>query len=422
MNKFLIKGGKALRGTVSIGGAKNAALPLLAATLLTSEPVILHNVPVLEDVSTMFALLESLGKTLGRSGSTVTVTENKPLNFEAPYDIVSRMRASIAVMGPLTARLGRAKISLPGGCAIGLRPVDLHIKGMEELSAHCTTEHGYINVTTPKGGLIGKAMNLLGKSGSSVLGTENILMAATLAKGETTIDGAAREPEVSDLAALLTAMGANICGTDTSVLRVKGVAALHGAEHTVIPDRIEAGTFMLMAAITGGDVTLRDCCPAHLEKPIAIFRDAGMKIDILGETSLRVRADQAKGVKVITLPYPEFPTDLQAQFLSYLSLAEGISIMEETIYPDRFMHAAELVRMGADISVDQGKAVVNGVKRLSGASVMSSDLRGGAALVAAALAAQGQSEVLRIYHIDRGYEGLEKKLQGLGADIERVKG
>ncbi|MGL5722090.1 MAG: UDP-N-acetylglucosamine 1-carboxyvinyltransferase [Brevinema sp.] len=421
MDKFIINGGKPLKGTVTIGGAKNAALPLLAASLLTKEQVILHNVPILEDIHTMFALLTSLGKTLVRDGSTVTITEKTTIGHEAPYDIVSRMRASIAVMGPLTARLGQAKISLPGGCNLGPRPIDLHIKGMEELGAHCQTEHGYINVIAPKGGLVGKHMNLLGKSGPSVLGTENIMMAASLANGITIIDGSAREPEVSDLAGLLNAMGAKITGIGSSTLTIEGCKNLHGAEYTVIADRIETGTFMLAAAITKGDITIKNCRPDHLETPISLFKEAGMLIDVLDSTTLRVRGGKAKGVNVSTLPYPEFPTDLQAQFLSYLALAEGNSLMEETIYPDRFMHAAELVRMGADIRVDQGRAVVAGVKGLSGASVMSSDLRGGAALVSAALAAEGESDVLRIYHIDRGYESFEVKLQGLGADIKRTK-
>ena len=421
VDKFIIKGGKPLKGTVTIGGAKNAALPLLAASLLTKEPVILHNVPVLEDIHTMFALLTSLGKNLVREGSTVTITEEKTIGYEAPYDIVSKMRASIAVMGPLSARLGRAKISLPGGCNLGPRPIDLHIKGMEELGATCETDHGYINVTAPKGGLIGKHMNLLGKSGPSVLGTENIMMAASLANGTTVIDGSAREPEVSDLAGLLNAMGAKISGIGSSTLTIEGCKSLHGAEYTVIADRIETGTFILAAGITNGDVTIKNCRPDHLDTPISVFRDAGMIIDVVDKTTLRVRGGKPKGVNVSTLPYPEFPTDLQAQFLSYLSLAEGNSLMEETIYPDRFMHAAELVRMGADIRVDQGRAVVSGVKKLSGASVMSSDLRGGAALVSAALAAEGPSDVLRVYHIDRGYESFEVKLQALGADIQRAK-
>lgn len=419
MYKYVINGGRPLHGTVSIGGAKNAALPLLAASILTEEPIILHNVPILEDVKTMALLLESLGKTVTREGNTITVTEKGPLGHEAPYDIVSRMRASITVMGPLTARLGKAKVSLPGGCALGPRPIDLHIKGMEELSADCSSEHGYINVTLPKGRLIGKHMNLMGKSGSSVLGTENIMMAAALAEGTTIIDGAAREPEVSDLACLLRAMGAKITGDDTSSITIEGVSSLHGAEYTVIPDRIQAGTYMLMAAITGGDITLVNCLPAHLEKPILVFQDAGIKIDVLNNTSLRVYGGGLKGITAVTLPYPEFPTDLQAQLLAALTLADGISMIEETIYPDRYMHAPELVRMGADIKVDKGKAVINGVKKLTGASVMSSDLRGGVALVTAALVAEGRSEVLRIYHIDRGYEDLDKNLKALGADIQR---
>lgn len=420
LEKYVIQGGIPLKGTVSISGAKNAALPLLAATLLTKDTVTLHNVPALADISTMFTLLEILGKKIIRNGTTVIIEEHQTLNVEAPYDIVSKMRASIAVMGPLTARMGRAKISFPGGCAIGPRPIDLHIKGIEELSASCTVEHGYLMVET-SGKLIGKTMDLRGKNGSSVLATENIMMAATLAKGKTTINSAAKEPEVLDLAKMLISMGAKISGIGTSSLVIEGTETLHGTEYTVVADRIEAGTFILAAGITKGDIIIENCVPEHLEEPIRLFREAGMNIEILSLTSLRACGGKIKGINVTTLPYPGFPTDLQAQFLAMLSIADGNSSIEENIYPDRYMHAAELNRMGANIHVDQGHATIRGVPQLSGAAIMSSDLRGGAALVLAGLASEGETQVLRIYHIDRGYELFEQKLSRLGAQILRTR-
>ncbi|MGL4394132.1 MAG: UDP-N-acetylglucosamine 1-carboxyvinyltransferase [Brevinema sp.] len=418
--KFIIEGGTPLSGKVTISGAKNAALPILAATLLTKEKIVLNNVAVLDDVETMYELLTYLGKKITKNGSTVIIEEGSELKSSAPYEIVSRMRASIVVMGPLVARLGQTKTSMPGGCAIGPRPIDLHIKGIEELSAVCTTEHGDLHVVAKEGRLIGKEMNLLGKHGSSVLATENILMAATLAKGTTVINGAAKEPEVVDLANLLKKMGAKITGEGTDSITIEGVDTLHGAEHNVVADRIEAGTFMVAAAITGGDVTLENCVPEHLENPIELFKKAGMEISFPTPTSIRVKAGTRKAVDFTTLPYPLFPTDLQSQFLAFLALSEGKSVITETIYPDRFMHAYELNRMNAKISVDNGIAVIEGIKQFSGAIVKSADLRGGATLVLAALAAEGTSEVLDIYHIDRGYEDFETKLRGLGAKIERV--
>lgn len=420
LEKYVIQGGIPLKGTVSVSGAKNAALPLLAATLLTKDTVTLHNVPVLADISTMFTLLEILGKKIIRNGTTVVIEEHQTLNVEAPYDIVSKMRASIAVMGPLTARMGRAKISFPGGCAIGPRPIDLHIKGIEELSASCTVEHGYLMVET-SGRLVGKTMDLSGKNGSSVLATENIMMAAALAEGKTTINSAAKEPEVSDLAKMLISMGAKISGIGTSSLVIEGTETLHGTEYTVVADRIEAGTFILAAGMTQGDIIIENCIPEHLEEPIRLFREAGMTIEILSPTSLRACGGKIKGVNAATLPYPGFPTDLQAQFLALLSIADGNSSIEENIYPDRYMHAAELNRMGADIHIDQAHATIRGVPKLSGAAIMSSDLRGGAALVLAGLASEGETQVLRIYHIDRGYEMFEQKLSRLGAQIRRTR-
>ena len=421
LTKFVIEGGHALSGAVTISGAKNAALPILAATILTKETITLHNVPVLEDISTMFSLLESLGKKITRKDNTVIIEEPNSLGYEAPYEIVNRMRASIAVMGPLVARLGKAIISMPGGCNLGPRPIDLHIKGIEALSATCCTTHGNLDVTAPEQGLIGTTMNLSSKNGSSVLATENILMAATLSKGTTIINGAAKEPEVVDLAKLLTKMGAKISGAGTESITIEGVLTLHGAEHAVVADRIETGTFIIAAAITGGEITINNCVPEHLEEAIRLFREAGISIDIIDDKTLFVKAGSSKkAVDFTTLPHPLFPTDLQSQFVAYLSLAEGKSIITETIYPDRFMHAAELNRMGANITVDNGIAKIIGIKELSSTSVMSSDLRGGAALVLAALSTKGTSEVLRIYHIDRGYDKFEEKLKKLGAHITRT--
>ena len=422
LEKFVIAGGHALSGAVTISGAKNAALPILAATILSKETITLHNVPVLEDISTMFSLLESLGKKITRKDNTVIIEEPNKLGYEAPYEIVNRMRASIAVMGPLVARLGKAIISMPGGCNLGPRPIDLHIKGIEALSATCCTTHGNLDVSAPEQGLIGTTMNLSSKNGSSVLATENILMAATLSQGTTIINGAAKEPEVIDLAKLLTKMGAKISGAGTESITIEGVSTLNGAEHAVVADRIETGTFIIAAAITGGEITINNCVPEHLEEAIRLFREAGISIDIIDEKTLFVKAGTSKkAVDFTTLPHPLFPTDLQSQFVAYLSLAEGKSIITETIYPDRFMHAAELNRMGANITVDNGIAKIIGIKELSSTSVMSSDLRGGAALVLAALATKGTSEVLRIYHIDRGYDKFEEKLKQLGAQITRTK-
>ena len=416
--KYIINGGTPLSGTVTISGAKNASLPILAASLLTKEPINLCNVPDLEDISVMFLLLESLGKKVTRNKDQVLIEELGELGFEAPYGIVNRMRASIAVMGPLTARLGKAHISMPGGCNLGPRPIDLHIKGIEALSATCKTEHGYMEVSAGEEGLIGAKMNLSSKNGSSVLATENIMMAATLAKGTTVINGAAKEPEVEDLALLLNNMGAKISGAGTDTITVKGVETLHGAIHHVVADRIETGTFIIAAAMTGGIITIKNCVPQHLEEAIKKFREAGIEINILDDTTIVAKGGSAKvAVDFVTLPHPLFPTDLQSQFLAYLSLAKGKSIVTEIIYPERFMHAAEFNRMGANIIVTNGIAEIIGVEELSSASVMSSDLRGGAALVLAALATKGKSEVLRVYHIDRGYENFETKLQSLGANI-----
>lgn len=421
MAKFVINGGKPLSGTVIISGAKNAALPILAATLLSKDPITLYNVPDLEDIRVMFLLLESLGKKITKINDYILIEELKPLTYEASYNIVNRMRASIAVMGPLVARLGKAHISMPGGCNLGPRPIDLHIKGIKALSATCQIEHGYIEVHSPIGGLKGSTMNLSGKNGSSVLATENIIMAATLAKGTTIINGAAKEPEVVDLVEMLNKMGAKITGAGTDSITIIGVEQLQGTEHTIVADRIETGTFIIAAAITNGNIRIEKCVISHLEEVINKFRETGIIIDIIDEHTLEVKAPQKKkAIDFITLPYPLFPTDLQSQFLAYLSIADGKSIVTETIYPERFMHAAELNRMGAHIIVTNGIAKIIGTSKLSSTSVMSSDLRGGAALVLASLATKGTGEVLRIYHIDRGYEKFEEKLKNLGADITRT--
>lgn len=419
MDKYSIQGGHRLQGSVRIAGAKNAALPIMAASLLTAEDLILHNVPDLKDIQTMKVLLEHLGKTIEHlDAESIRISEHTSDTYEAPYDIVRKMRASIAVMGPLLGRKHKAKISFPGGCAIGPRPIDLHIKGMKELGAEILVQHGYVWAQATE--LKGKKMNLLGSFGPSVLATENVMMAAALAKGTTIIEGAAEEPEVTDLAECLIAMGARISGAGTPVITIEGVESLHGATHTVIADRIETGTFIAAAGITGGEVLITHTNIHLIGEVIEKFSQAGTTFDIRSDTELLVKGGPVRPVQVDTAPYPYFPTDMQSQLMAMVSLAEGISVIREKIFPDRFTHAAELNRMGADIKVDGNLATVKGVKMLSGAAVMASDLRAGAGLVVAALAARGHSEVLRIYHIDRGYFEFDKKLQNLGADIRRV--
>jgi UDP-N-acetylglucosamine 1-carboxyvinyltransferase len=390
----------------------------MAASILTDEKVTLNNVPDLMDIATMKELLTLLGKKVSGQDGSVIIEETDPVPFEAPYDICRKMRASIAVMGPLLARKKKAKISFPGGCAIGPRPIDLHITGMKNLGADLRIEHGYI--WAQAGELTGKKINLLGNSGPSVGATENVMSAAVLARGITVIEGAACEPEIEDLAVFLTGMGAKIKGAGTTTIIIEGVERLHGTVHEIIPDRIETGTFIAAAGITGGEIHLRKVNAAHLEKPIEILSLAGVEIEILSNDHIIARGNTIKPVEVDTRPYPYFPTDLQAQLMALLCVSEGISIITEKIFPDRFMHAAELCRMGADIKVDGAIAVIKGVPLLSGASVMASDLRAGAGLVVGALRAHGQSEILRIYHLDRGYERLEEKLKYLGADIERL--
>jgi len=418
MDKYIINGGPVLKGEVSISGSKNASLPIMAASLLTSEDITLNNVPDLSDIRMMINLLETLGKKIEFSGHSMLIRELSNEPYEALYDVVRKMRASIAVMGPLLARRGKARISLPGGCVIGPRPIDLHIRGMKALGTEITIQHGYIWAQAEE--LTGKKINLLGNNGPSVLGTENVMMAATLAKGITVIEGAACEPEIEDLAKFLISIGAEIKGAGSSIIEIKGVEGLGGGPYSIIPDRIETGTFIAAAGITGGDITIKNANVAHLDSIIEFFSKAGIEFEIKSMNEFRVRGINIKPVEVETMPYPYFPTDLQAQLMALVSVSDGRSIITEKIFPDRFMHAAELNRMGAEIKVDGSIAVIKGVKRLSGTSVMASDLRAGAGLVVAALSARGESEVLRIYHIDRGYENLESKMINLGADIKRV--
>jgi UDP-N-acetylglucosamine 1-carboxyvinyltransferase len=425
MDKLLIRGGRKLQGEVSIAGAKNAALPELTAALLTAEPVALANLPHLQDVATMLKLLRNMGVQVERhadapqAGDTVTLDASDIATPEAPYELVKTMRASILVLGPLLARLGRARVSLPGGCAIGSRPVDQHIKGLQAMGAEINVEHGYIVASAKrlKGARITTDM-------VTVTGTENLLMAAALADGETVLENAAQEPEVTDLAELLIAMGAKIEGHGTSRIQVQGVASLHSPKggHRIIPDRIESGTFMCAVAAAGGEVTLRGTRPDHLDALIEKLREAGVRIEA-GADWICVRGKgRPKAVGFRTSEYPAFPTDMQAQLMAVNCIAEGSAVISETIFENRFMHVNELVRLGAKIEIDGHTAVVRGVPQLSGATVMATDLRASASLVIAGLVADGQTQVERIYHLDRGYDRMEAKLRALGADIERVPG
>jgi UDP-N-acetylglucosamine 1-carboxyvinyltransferase len=432
MDKFLIKGGKALGGTVAISGAKNSALPAMSAALLTAEKVTLHNIPKVRDLITMSRLLAFMDARVSATEVPASdyVIEAPTLNHvEAPYELVKTMRASILTLGPLMARVGVARVSLPGGCAIGARPVDLHLKALEQMGAEIATSHGYIEAKVP-GNSVQRGRQGRRLKGAhisfekiTVTGTENILMAASLADGETVLENAAREPEVTDLVAMLRKMGAQIEGDGSSTLRIRGVEELHGTEHTVIPDRIEAGTFLVAGAITGGDLTITDCAPEHLGAVIAKMEQAGVPIEIVNKTTLRVRgARQLVASEMTTEEYPGFATDMQAQYMALATQAEGSSVITETIFENRYLHASELIRMGANISVDGRKAVVHGPTRLSGTTVQASDLRASAGLVLAGLVASGETIIERVYHIDRGYEGIVGKLQGVGADIERLHG
>jgi UDP-N-acetylglucosamine 1-carboxyvinyltransferase len=419
MDRFVVEGGVTLRGSVEISGAKNSALPVLAACLLTEEPVILHRIPRVKDIRTMMDLLVHMGAEVIDSGSgPVTVTAGNRLQPEAPYDVVKTMRASSLVLGPLVGRFRRARVSLPGGCAIGARPIDLHMRGLEQLGARIEQTHGYIEATAPNG-LQGAVVHF---DRITVTGTEDILMAAVLANGETVIENAAREPEVVDLADLLTKMGARIEGAGTSTIRIQGVKGLRGAEHTIIADRIEAGTFAIGAAITGGDVELAGCVPEHLGALTAKLRQAGAVVTETAPDKLRVQGGgPLRSVDIVTEEHPGFATDLQAQYMSLMTQAEGIAIVSERIFENRFMHAPELVRMGASIRIDGRQAIVAGARKLTGAHVMASDLRASASLVLAGLVAEGETIVDRVYHMDRGYERIESKLAGLGARIRRER-
>ncbi len=418
MDKILVHGGHKLSGNVRISGSKNSALPILAATLLTKEPCVVSNVPDLSDIHFMLQILSQLGATVERASGTVRVEAAK-IKSEAPYDIVRKMRASVCVLGPLLGRKKKAIVSLPGGCVIGDRPIDLHIRGFEALGATSEIDHGNVKLSART--LRGAEMNLSGKNGPTVLGTDNVMMAAVLAKGVTVIEGAAAEPEVVDLANFLIKMGAKIEGAGTRRITIEGVKELHGAEHSVIPDRIEAGTYLVAGAMMGTEVKLLRTNPAHLASVIGFVRQSGYEVETTAHT-VTVRGNgNPKPVQITTEPYPGFPTDMQAQMCALLCKNSGISVITETVFPQRYMHVSELKRMGADISLDGHTAIIKGVKKLSGAPVMASDLRASAALVLAGLQANGITEVNRVYHIDRGYESIDDKLNQIGARIERVK-
>ncbi len=418
MDKFLIRGGKRLSGTVFISGAKNASLPLMAATLLCPSRHSITGVPDLRDIRTMSRLLQTFGAEVSFNEDTLEIDSRNISFLEAPYELVKTMRASVLVLGPLLARYGRAKVSLPGGCAIGSRPINLHIEGLRLMGAEMVLEEGYITATR-SGRLKGARIYF---DVPTVTGTENILMAASLAEGLTIIENAAKEPEVVDLAHALIEMGARIKGAGTEIIEVDGVRELKPLSgYRVIPDRIEAATFLCIAGITGGDITIKNAVPEHLESVIAKLKDAGIEI-IEERDTLHVRGPESiKSVNIKTMPYPGFPTDVQAQFMALMSVAEGTSIIRETIFENRFMHVGELRRMGADIVTEGPVATVKGVKELRGAPVMSSDLRASASLVIAGLRAKGETVIDRVYHLDRGYERMELKLQAIGADIERLK-
>ena len=421
MDKFLIRGGRPLSGRIEIGGAKNSALPCLAATLLSAETVTLHNVPYVKDLITQRRLLEDLGATvLTPELRTHKVTASNVQIFEAPYDLVKTMRASVLALGPLLARFGQAKVSLPGGCAIGTRPIDLHLKAFEQLGATVSLEAGDVVARAPKGRLTGAQVNF---EKVTVTGTENVMMAASLADGQTVINNAAQEPEIEDLAELLNKMGARIRGAGTPTMEIDGVEALGGAEHTIIPDRIETGTFIVAAAITGGELEIKNCVPDHIRAVIKELSAAGVDIEEINPSTLMVKCSSGglKANDVTTEPHPLFPTDMQAQYMALMTQAEGASKITETIFENRFMHASELIRMGAEIAISGNTATVHGPKKLAGAPIIASDLRASASLVLAGLCASGETLIDRVYHIDRGYETIVRKLRSVGAEIERIR-
>jgi UDP-N-acetylglucosamine 1-carboxyvinyltransferase len=419
MDKLVIQGGAILKGEIRISGAKNAALPLLTAALLTREPLSLTNVPALNDIPTMLKLLVQMGVKVAQDGDSVTLDASGLDNPLAPYEMVKTMRASVLVLGPLTARCGEARVSLPGGCAIGARPVDQHIKGLQAMGAEVSVEHGYVHtkVARLKGARIFTDM-------VTVTGTENLMMAACLADGETVIENAAREPEVVDLAQCLIAMGAQISGAGTDVIRIRGVEKLHGTTHRIMPDRIETGTYLCAAAATGGQIRLTGASAGYLDVVVDKLMDAGC--EITSEKTSRIESisliapKKLKAVSIRTAPYPAFPTDMQAQFMAVNAVAEGTAVIRETIFENRYLHAVELQRLGADIRIDGNTAVVTGVAKLQGATVMATDLRASASLVIAGLVAEGETTIERIYHLDRGYEHIEEKLSALGARIRRT--
>ena len=421
MDKLLIRGGRSLHGTVQISGAKNAALPQLCATLLTARPCTLLNVPRLQDVATMQKLIRNMGVTVERAeDGSIQVDASALSTPEAPYELVKTMRASVLALGPLLARFGEATVSLPGGCAIGSRPVDQHIKGLQAMGAEITVEHGYMIARLPNGRTRLKGARIATDM-VTVTGTENLMMAATLADGETILENAAQEPEIPDLAEMLIKMGAKIEGHGTSRIRIQGVEKLHGCTHQVVADRIEAGTFLCAVAAAGGDVVLKDARADHLEAVIEKLRDAGATVAALGH-GIHVKASgRLKAQSFRTTEYPGFPTDMQAQFMALNCISTGTAKVTETIFENRFMHVNEMVRLGANIQIEGNVAMVEGVEKLSGATVMATDLRASASLVIAGLVAEGETVVDRIYHLDRGYDQMEAKLRGIGADIERIK-
>ena len=418
MDSLLIKGGVPLHGDVTVSGAKNAVLPILAATLLTPEKCVIRRVPDLTDVHFMAEILASLGAQVKVEGDTVTVQARK-VRPVGNYELIRKMRGSICILGPLMGRMREASVSLPGGCVIGTRPIDLHLKGMKNLGATVEVEGGYVNLKARR--LIGADVFLGGRAGPTVLGTANVMMAAVLAEGVTTIESAACEPEVVDLAFFLSKMGAKIVGAGSPTITVTGVKELHGVEHEVIPDRIEAATFAIAAAVTDGEVTIHGARPDHMHAVLDKLQEAGVKIERKGLTMTVSRGRRLKPVDVTTLPYSGFPTDVQAQMMALMALIPGLSIITERIFESRFMHVAELARLGADISIEGPSAIVKGGRPLSGAPVMASDLRASAALVVAGMAARGKTLVNRIYHLDRGYEKIDQKLRGLGARVQRIQ-
>jgi UDP-N-acetylglucosamine 1-carboxyvinyltransferase len=416
MDKIIIRGGERLIGEVEVSGSKNATLPIFVSCLLSDGDNLFHNVPNLKDVQTVIKVLNNLGVRVSKEGKDYRLNATEVSNCEAPYDLVKTMRASILVLGPLVARMKKATVSLPGGCAIGARPINLHLAGLEAMGAKIEIRHGYIEA---------KADVLNGANISfdtvTVTGTENLMMAATLAKGKSTLHNAAMEPEVVDLANALNKMGARISGAGTSLIEIEGVESLRGVEHTIIPDRIEAGTLMVAAGLTRGNIRIFHCPFEHLQTVVHKLRESGMEIESDGEGVEVVGTRRIRSVDIKTQPYPGFPTDMQAQFMVLMCLARGLSVISETIFENRFIHVSELQRMGADIRIQENAAIIQGVESLSGAPVMATDLRASASLILAGLAAEGVTEVSRVYHLDRGYEGLDKKLAKLGANIKRVK-